>query len=154
MNPVPDPNDVSQRALDVAEWLAKLAGAMAILGGFIRGVYVPFRNWRERVGAKRQEVLALQVRALLGVELKTLQFVAETADQTMQILRDMQADHAMLLELAKDNREWHSETNDLLSALGLESDRRGEERRTRADVLIDSLEDRRRQLRRKGEQIE
>jgi hypothetical protein len=144
--------DLAQRALDTVELLAKVAGSLAIVWGFVLKVLVPYKKWR-------QESLGRTIREVLKPELEMLQQVLEHEDGCagrMEVVLKRQeelfGDLDLLLEVALDNRDRLDEQNDLLSALGLESERRtGEERRVRMDMIFSTLGDRRRERRRRND---
>lgn len=145
--PTPDPT-ISKRALDVIQWLATVAGSLAILWGFMAKVGKPFVEWRRR---RMAEV----IREVLTAELSRLDGICDREEQILdgyqKVLARQEAifrDLDMLIEIALDNRDRLDEMNALMDELGLSSrDRR--ERAIDVDNMIDTLNERRKARRRK-----
>lgn len=138
-----DPDNV-QRASDVLELLAKVAGSVGILWAFGAKVVKPFIEWRYRR-------LKTAIRESLKEELECVADLADPKD-------GWKARVERLERLALDNQERHNETNELLDFLGFTSDRRsGSDRRNREEInqIIDDLNsERRHERRRRGDQLE
>jgi hypothetical protein len=148
---VADPQDaeIAARVASTLELWAKIAGSLLIVAGFVKGIVKPFILWRREHQAK-------VIREVLAPELANLNRVITQEDgcaSRMEIvldkLRELFGDHDGLIALAWDNRERLDEQNDLLSALGLSSERRRDpERRKALDDVIDDLMERRKYRRR------
>lgn len=140
--------ELPERIASTLEWLAKVAGSLVLLWGFVAKIWMPLTKWRDKH-------LAATIRDCLAPELK---HVSELTDiESGWVARSVRFEKKFddlyemqnaLLDLAIDNQERHNETNDLLDALGFTTDRRSnEDRRQEARALIDELERRRRDRR-------
>lgn len=135
MNPAvpPDP-DVARRAAETLELWAKVAGALAIVWGFIEKVAKPYQRWRK-------ETLAHAIAEIIAPEMEAIERrAAERNASIIRKLNEWRIDHDHMIEVILDNRERHDELNDLLSELGLSSDRRRDmDRRTLVTGLAEAL---------------
>lgn len=151
MTAVADPQDaeIAARVASTLELWAKIAGSLLIVAGFVKGIVKPFILWRREHQAK-------VIRDVLNPEISALNRViaqedgcATRMERVLEKLRELFGDHDALIAIAYDNRERLDEQNDLLSALGLSSERRNDpERRKALDEIVDDLMERRRQRRR------
>jgi hypothetical protein len=148
---VADPQDaeIAARVASTVELWAKIAGSLLIVGGFVKGIVKPFILWRREHQAKViRDVLAPELAALNRV-ITQEDGCASRMEVVLVKLRELFGDHDGLIALAYDSRERLDEQNDLLSAIGLSSDRRHDpERRELLDEVIHQLMERRKSRRR------
>lgn len=145
--PTPDPT-ISKRVLDVIQWLATVAGSLAIVWAFLEKVGKPYFEWRRRRMAELiREVLQAELTRLDGIadrEEEILDEYQKVLARQEQIFYDLDA----LLDIAGDNRDRLDEMNCLMDELGLASrDRR--ERDEDLKLMMDGLIERRKARRRK-----
>lgn len=141
MNPpaAPDP-DLQRRALDLAEWLAKLGGVIAAVWAAVEKIAKPYQTWRK-------QRLANEIRASLVPELGKLEKLSICTDR-IEIVLDRQTvlfdDIDSFLHVAQTNTDRIDETNDLLDAVGFTSlNRRVDDaRRQQIDEMLTALRDR------------
>jgi hypothetical protein len=143
VNPVvpPDP-DAARRSAEVLELWAKVAGGLAIVWGFVEKVAKPYQTWRKhQLAAAIDEVISPKMAAFE-------QRAAERNAYIVRKLNEWRGDHDHMIEVVLDNRERHNELNDLLSELGLSSERRHDhERRALIDAAMSQLQQRQRERR-------
>lgn len=151
MTPPPDEVDVASRIAATVQIWATIAGALAIVWGFLVRVYKPLVMWR-------REHQARVIREVLAPELRQLKEFAAHEDScvgqmetVLEKLREFFGDHDSLISISIDNRERLDENNDFLDALGFTSRERrtDEERRKIIDDLVSEL-GRRSRARRRG----
>lgn len=154
MNPPPAVDvDVSQRALNIVEFLTKAGGLAALFAGVLKWAWKPYVEWRRhRMALLMREVLKIEL-----VQLKELTDREHGCVERMEVMvgqiTTLFGEHDMLLEVVYDNRERHDETNQLLDALGFSTDRRSDsDRRDELDGMIGRLNERRMARRRGIEQ--
>lgn len=134
-----DPNTV-QRASDVLELLAKVAGSLGLLWAFLAKIWAPYK-------ARRDENLKRAIRDALESEISVVESLNHPEEGWKSRIERIERTLDRLSELALNNQERHDETNDLLDALGFTTDRRtGDDRRI--DQMVTDLKDRRHQRRR------
>lgn len=154
MNPPaapPDP-ELTSRALDVAEWAAKLAAAVAAVWAIVEKVGKPFSDWRRRQ-------LALAIRDVLKEPLDQLEALADREKEIFELLTRVFARQDQLFKdidafiaIASTNKDRLDEINELLDALGFTSDRRGDsDRRDQVEALLRDLAARQRARKRHDE---
>lgn len=121
----------SERILDTIEWLAKLAGALVIVWGFLEKVAKPYGEWRRRQRERERQRMAEMVRDILREELTQLEGVVHREGEVVRLMSEMIAiaqevfrDLDDLLKVARDNHDRLDETNLLLDETGFTSDRR------------------------------
>lgn len=142
MNPPaapPDP-DLTQRALDVAEWSAKLAAAAAAVWAIVEKVGKPYAEWRRRqLAAVIRDVLKeplAQLEALDDREKEIFELLTRVLARQDQLFRDIDA----FITIATTNKDRLDEMNELLDALGFSSERRMDvDRRERVEQLLRDL---------------
>jgi flagellar biosynthesis/type III secretory pathway M-ring protein FliF/YscJ len=146
--PPPSDPEITARVADVLELLAKVAGAAAIVWGFLAKVAKPWIEWRRATKAKARKELEAQMREWFKEELTQFGLISAVVPRIDVLFED----HDLLLELALDNRERHDETNELLDFLGFTSDRRtSDDRREKVSQMVHTLAERRRDRRRQGD---
>lgn len=153
--PTPPDTDIVTRLASIFELLAKGGVVFGLLWGFLVKIWKPYQD-------SRRKVLAATIREVLAPELAQLKLIQEGVKNTQEyedscanrlelVLKQLQnlfGDHDDLVVLARDNRDRHDETNDLLDAMGFTSDRRHPEDEARMKKLIDGLDERRKRRRR------
>jgi hypothetical protein len=135
----PDP-DLTQRALDVAEWSAKLAAAAAAVWAIVEKVGKPYAEWRRRqLAAVIRDVLKeplAQLEALDDREKEIFELLTRVLARQDQLFRDIDA----FITIATTNKDRLDEMNELLDALGFSSERRMDvDRRERVEQLLRDL---------------
>lgn len=141
------PPDAPQRAAEVLEFLAKLAGALAIVWGFIAKVAKPFVDWRRR---RLQEA----IRDALRADLDPLRELPSRVELALERQDQVFDEIDLFLEVIADNRDRINEINGFLDEVGFASrDRRHAERRRTADEAFDELQGRLRSRRRRDDDI-
>lgn len=146
--PPPGDPEITARVADVVEVLAKVAGALLIVWGFLARVAKPWIEWRRATKARARKELEAQMREWFSEELRSFELLAALVPRIDVLFQD----HDLLLDIAFDNRERHDEMTDLLDTLGFTSDRRTtDERRDKVTEMVNTLAERRRDRRRKGD---
>lgn len=141
MNPpaAPDP-EFTKRALDVAEWVAKLAAAVAAVWALVEKVGKPYANWRRgQLAAAIHEVLKeplAQLEAMAEREREIFELLGRVLARQDQLFRDIDT----FITIATMNQDRLDEVNELLDALGFTSDRRADsDRRAQVEHLLRDL---------------
>lgn len=161
MSPSPQelPPDAAQRAADVFEFLAKLAGSAAIVWGFIAKVLKPYNDWRRRR-------LVEAIRSALKEELEVISRL-EARDEKLDLVLERQSqifeEMDLFMLVTGDAAERLDELQGLLDEVGFASpdrrievgDRRAAEydRRRAASLALEQLSQRL-TARRRGEPID
>lgn len=162
MPPTPqETTDVATRIASTLELWAKIGGSLVLCWGFIARVYKPLVLWRREQQAKVvREVLAPELQQLATVQAELRETrehedgCAGRMERVLDSLREFFSDHDRLIEIALDNRDRLDESNDLLDALGLSSERRtDEERRRIVDEMVNRLTESRRRRHRDPDAI-
>jgi hypothetical protein len=150
MQPPTDP-ELTKRALDVIEYGAKVAIALAAIYALVERIAKPYYAWRK-------SRLAIEIRDALKPELERLDRLGICADRIELVLERQKAlfsDIDDFIKVASTNTERIDETNDLLNAVGFSSDRRDDsERRARVEQLLRDLADRQKSRRRLESEID
>lgn len=136
----PDP-ELTQRALDVAEWTAKLAAAAAAVWAIVEKVGKPYADWRRRQ-------LAIVIREVLKEPLAQLETLGDREKEIFELLTRVLARQDQLFKdidafilIATTNKDRLDEVNELLDALGFTTDRRDgdSDRRNKVELLLRDL---------------
>lgn len=148
--------EAASHLMNVMEWAAKAAVALASIKlGFV-ALYKPIAEWRLEYVKRRKEAQAATIREVLAPELTQLRSIIDDetgcAGSMKDVLAQMRAifgDLDMFLDVAMDNRERLDETNDLLDAVGFNADRRiDSSQRDKIAATMAELTERRRRRRR------
>ena len=148
----PDSSSLSNRALELWEWVAKWITASIIVIGTMKKGYLPIR---EHFIKKRREAMATEMRLVLKEELHQLNSVCEnltvSTERFVAISTDMIAIELWverMMFMIKDNHERLNEMNDLLTEAGFGSkDRRHQpDRRLHDPIVLPPLGEERRKL--------
>lgn len=139
-----DPETI-QRASDVIETLAKVAGSLGIVWAFVAKVLVPYRRWKDAHRAR-------EIREALKPELDAFADLLHPDEGWKARLDRVEKTLDKLVPLALDNQNRHDETNELLDALGFTSDRRGGKERREQELreMVEELNSERRHFRRRS----
>lgn len=154
-SPNPPELEVVNRLASILELLAKGGVVFGLLWGFLVKIWKPYQE-------SRRKALAATIREILEPELAQLKEIQDGIKDTREYedscanrlelvltqLQNLFGDHDDLILLAKDNRDRHDETNDLLDAVGFTTDRRHPEDEERMKKIINSLDERRKRRRR------
>lgn len=133
-SPVPQltPDD-ADRIADVIEFLAKLAGGLAIVWGFIAKVLKPYVDWRRRR-------LVEAIRSALKAELEVISRLEER-DEKIDIVLDRQSqifeEMDLFMLVAGDAAERLDEVQGLLDEVGFASPERRTEVGDRRAAAVD-----------------
>lgn len=149
MNPPaapPDP-EFTKRALDFAEFGAKLVVALGAMWAFVVKIVKPYSDWRK-------QRLAAELREILKPELDRLERLGACADRIEIVLERQSAmfndiDDFMLI--ARTNTERIDETNDLLDEVFHLDRRVNADRRKVIDTILADLAHRQQNRRRHAE---
>lgn len=135
-----DPNTV-QRASDVLELLAKVAGSLGLLWAFLAKIWAPYKQ-------RRDENLKRAIREALQSEINVVEALNHPEEGWKSRIERIERTLDRLSELALNNQDRHDETNDLLDALGFTTDRRSGDERRDINQMVTELKERRHKRRR------
>jgi hypothetical protein len=150
VSPTPELDPIAaQKALSIIEFGAKFAIALGAVYAFIEKLAKPYAE-------HRRIRLATVIREVLKEEIDSLHDIRDERDDLRRLVEavlDRQTalfdDIDLFIDIARDNRERHDETADLLNAIGLSTDRRADpDRRKEVDTMLILLDDRRKERRR------
>lgn len=148
-----DNSDAAAAAVNTLEWLAKLAGSLVILWGFIARVLKPYSEWRRKhLAGVMREVLKDELAAMARITANE-ELCAQRLDAAVGKMEALYEEHDTHGEGMAMLTETVEEIYGLLDALGLHAnDRRdGDERRVELGEMMANLADRRRQRRRRSD---
>ena len=150
MNPPPPdlPPDATQRAADVVEFLATVAGSLLIVWGFIARIAKPFVDWR-------RDRLRDAIRDALKADLDPLRALPSQVKRALDRQDQVFDEIDLFVAVIADNRERLDDISSLLDEVGYASrDRRtSTERRQLADDAFAELQGRLRSRRRKEDEF-
>jgi hypothetical protein len=134
--------DFQKRAIDFADYAARLAAAAIAVWGLSEKVVKPFTEWRRRMTEERKRALAIEMREILKPELDRLATLGQCADRIELVLKRQGVlfeDIDDFLEIATNSRDRLDETNELLDEVFHLERRVNSERRAHIDMLLVSL---------------
>jgi hypothetical protein len=154
--PGPDlPPDAAQRAADTIEFIAKLAGSLAVVWAFIAKVGKPFTEWRRKqLTAAIREALATELAAIAKIPERDEEVNAKlmlALERQGQIFDELD----LFVMVVAEGRERMDDLSELLDETGFASRerRRNPDRRHAADQALTELQGRLVSRRRREEEL-
>lgn len=152
--------EMQGRIADVAEWLVKVGGSLALMWGFLARVAKPYVEWRKRklVESIRE---AVQPELTVMTSLKAdHQAIVKKLDVSLARQSELFDEIELFITVIADHHDRLEEVRELLDEAGFASrDRRDppdreRDRRRAADLALEELQGRLRRRRRQDHEVE